>query len=152
MSRRPNRARQPAPSLASLMHRLELEVNQAVLARLRRQGFEGIRASQVAFVDQMGAGCRMSELARRLNLSPGAVTQMSTQLEGMGLVARRMDPADRRAVIVEPTESVRAMWGVAREVVDRVEQDWGHRLQPGQLAQLEAILNALVEPGLVGAE
>ena len=135
-----------APSLASLMHRLELEVNVAVLARLRREGFEGIRASQVGFIDQMGDGCRMSELARRLNLSPGAVTQMSMQLETMGLVARRMDGADRRAVIVAPTERVKAMWGVAREVVDGVEEEWGRRLGRGRLGQLEAMLRALVEP------
>ena len=66
-SSRPGRG----PSLTSKMHRLEVAVNLAVLARLKAAGFDKVRPSHVAFVDQMGDGCRMSVLAKRLNLTPG---------------------------------------------------------------------------------
>lgn len=133
------------PSLASRMHILEMEVNQAVLDRMSELGFAGIRRSHISFVDQMGDGCRMSEMARRLGLTGGAVTQIADQLEKLALVERKMDPTDRRALIVRPTEQVRAAWAQARQIVDEVEVAWRRKLGKKRFAQLQQMLVELAE-------
>lgn len=47
---------------------------------------------------------RLSALAERLHIVPRSATEVVDGLEGHGLVARRPDPADRRAVCVVATE------------------------------------------------
>jgi DNA-binding MarR family transcriptional regulator len=114
----------PNASLTSRMHRLEQRVNSAVLEAVRGAGFERVGAAHVGFLDQMGSGCRVGELARRLSVSQAAVSQLADQLEALDLVRRVPDPLDRRGVIVEPTAAVRRGWIVARQAVDVVESRW----------------------------
>ncbi len=68
---------------------------------------------QLAKDEQVTAG----ELAKRAELSPGAMTAMLDQLEDADMVSRRRSTADRRQVIVALTEhgrsalaSKRALW------------------------------------------
>ncbi|MNY31162.1 putative HTH-type transcriptional regulator YusO [compost metagenome] len=56
-----------------------------------------------------GGERRMSEVAAAMALSNSACTVMSDQLEKRGLVRKRMDPEDRRAVQVAITDEGRAM-------------------------------------------
>jgi DNA-binding MarR family transcriptional regulator len=59
------------------------------------------------------------ELARAAGLSPGAVTTALDRLERAGFARRVRDPADRRRVLVEPTEVVaelaQAVYGPLRK-------------------------------------
>jgi DNA-binding MarR family transcriptional regulator len=106
------------------MHRLEQSINLAVLNAIRAAGYEGLSPSHIGFLDQMGAGCRMGELARRLGVTRAAVSQLADQLEALRLVERTPDPDDRRAVVVIPTEAVRRGWAIARAAVDGMEGRW----------------------------
>ena len=66
------------------------------------------------------AGCpvRMSDLARRLGTSNRTITPLVDALEREGLLCRRPDARDRRAILVEPTET-----GLARsELVCAAQQ------------------------------
>ena len=47
---------------------------------------------------------RVSELATSFGMTSSGITQMVTALEARGLVGRRMDPGDRRAVLVFLTD------------------------------------------------
>jgi DNA-binding MarR family transcriptional regulator len=70
----------------------------------------------------------MSALSDRLHIAPRSVTEVVDALEARGLVARRADPADRRATLVELTEhgdevlgAIRAARGLeAERVFDRL--------------------------------
>jgi DNA-binding MarR family transcriptional regulator len=57
-----------------------------------------------------------SRLAQDLLLSGGAMTARLDRLEAAGLVRRRPDPDDRRAVRVELTEKGSKTWGTAVDV------------------------------------
>ena len=46
-------------------------------------------------------GARISDIARKLQLSPAAVTQVVTELERRDLVLRQHGTSDRRAVLVQ---------------------------------------------------
>lgn len=51
----------------------------------------------------------MSEMARRLNVTQGAVSQTVGRLEKKGYVVRTKDPADRRITLVSLTEQGRKL-------------------------------------------
>ncbi|UFJ41665.1 MarR family transcriptional regulator [Brevibacillus humidisoli] len=62
--------------------------------------------TEVHTIDAIGcdAGILMSELAARLGVTKGAVTQLVGRLEGKDLVKRTPHPEDSRAVMVSLTD------------------------------------------------
>jgi DNA-binding MarR family transcriptional regulator len=59
----------------------------------------GLSATQFMALNQMPAeGISLSELARKLNLSPATLNETVNSLEGRGLVSREPDPADKRRI------------------------------------------------------
>jgi DNA-binding MarR family transcriptional regulator len=71
---------------------------------------------------------RLSDLSVRLHIAPRSATEVADALEARGLVERRPDPRDRRAVLVELTghgtgvlEAIRAARGTeAERIFDRL--------------------------------
>ena len=126
------------------MHRLEQRLNAAVLDALRAAGYRGLSPSHIGFLDQMGVGCRMGELAARLGVTRPAVSQLADQLQALGLVERTRDPADGRAVVVVPTAAVRRGWPIARAAVDRVEGRWRSELGERRFRALTDSVSRLV--------
>ncbi|RDU36703.1 MarR family transcriptional regulator [Neobacillus piezotolerans] len=51
-----------------------------------------------------GGGMKVSEISQRLHVTPPTVTQLINVLEKDGLVAREIDPNDRRSVNVRLTD------------------------------------------------
>src|SRR3954468_12108239 len=83
------------------MRALERAAHRDVVTELALAGYPGVRQPHVNLLAHVprGEGIRMSALADRMELTKGAVTQLVTHLEGLGLVERRPDPDDGRAVI-----------------------------------------------------
>jgi DNA-binding MarR family transcriptional regulator len=67
-------------------------------------------------------GIRVSDIACRLHVSASNVTQMVTDLEEKGLVVRKMDASDRRAVKVSLSPA-------GREAVDEMRKPLFERMQ-----------------------
>jgi DNA-binding MarR family transcriptional regulator len=74
---------------------------------------------------------RMSELAGVLCLDLSTVSRQVRALEDLGLVGRTSDPEDRRACLLQPTESGRALVAGVKEsfnrLVDLALADWSER-------------------------
>lgn len=73
--------------------------------------FADLKRSEMGLLFHIKGGCagktggvKISELSNRLHVTSPSVTQLVTSLEKRGLVERRMDPADRRSVLVSITE------------------------------------------------
>ena len=62
---------------------------------------------EVHFVVEVGSmgSPTMSEVANRLNVTQGAVTQMATRLEKKGYVMRQKDSQDKRVTTISLTET-----------------------------------------------
>ena len=94
-------------------------------------------------------GTRPSELARRLGISKQAVGQLVDDLAAMGVVERRPDPADRRAILVAFTEAGRAsiLKGLAhlRQVEDELGQAVGKKHMRALREALLALHDHLIE-------
>ncbi|WP_282796380.1 MarR family winged helix-turn-helix transcriptional regulator [Streptomyces sp. CC224B] len=84
---------------------------------------------------------RQSELIRMVDLDPSTVTKMLQRLEQAGHVRRRPDPADRRAVLVEPTEDSGALMRAVERAWNQLEQHTLAGLEPEERAQLGRLLS-----------
>jgi DNA-binding MarR family transcriptional regulator len=93
-----------------------------------------------------GAPYRRSagELAKRSDLSSGAMTNRLDQLEKAGLVRRLPDPGDRRGVLVEPTDKGKELWERAIGVQARKEQLIAAALDEGERQQLNTLLRRVM--------
>lgn len=75
-------------------------------------------------------GCTQSELARRIGVKPATITHALQSMERNGLVERRPDSNDQRALRVYPTDKSRALR-------DQIEAQWG-RLESQAFAGFDA--------------
>jgi DNA-binding MarR family transcriptional regulator len=84
------------------------------------------------------------ELAKRADLTSGAMTSRLDQLEEEGLVRRLRDPEDRRGVLVELTEQGRKRHEEAFGVQAQKEALLGEALGERELEQLNALLRRVM--------
>jgi DNA-binding MarR family transcriptional regulator len=96
-----------------------------------------------AHIDVEG-GTRLTELARRANITPQAMGELVDDLEQMGYVARRPDPRDRRAKLIVLTPRgvacVQAAFVTIAGIEGRLEQLLGERA----LLALREALNRII--------
>ncbi|MEV5821683.1 MarR family transcriptional regulator [Micromonospora harpali] len=86
---------------------------------------------------------RLSALAEHLRIAPRSATEVVDGLQERGLVARRPDPADRRATLVTPTdEGVRVAAAIRAARHAEAERLFGG-LSPVDRAHLARILRTL---------
>ena len=85
-----------------------------------------------------------SQLAGDLLLSSGAMTARLDRLESAGLVRRRPDPGDRRAVRVELTDKGRDTWGAAVDVQAEKERRVASALSDPEKDSINKLLRRLM--------
>jgi DNA-binding MarR family transcriptional regulator len=85
-----------------------------------------------------------THLAKGLMLSSAGVTSRIDRLERRGLVRRLDDPNDRRGVLIELTDEGREIVDAAVAANSTSDRQLLERLEPDEIAQLEAILRKLL--------
>jgi DNA-binding MarR family transcriptional regulator len=97
---------------------LSLAAGNAALAPL------GLRARSYSVLELAAGDARPTqrELAEFLRLDPSQVVALVDELQGLGLVARESDPADRRTKVVAATPRGREVCQVARAAATAAEQ------------------------------
>ena len=90
-------------------------------------------------------GSRLTELARKANMSPQAMGELVDELVEMGYVVRRPDPQDGRAKLIVLTRRGRAAVAAGVRTIDGIEErvteilgEQGHR-------QLRRLLTKLLD-------
>jgi DNA-binding MarR family transcriptional regulator len=76
-------------------------------------------------------GVRLTELARRAQLSLAACSELVGELQTLGYLERRRDPSDGRAKLIFPTKRGRAVLDEAGRSVAELEQRWRALLPAG---------------------
>jgi DNA-binding MarR family transcriptional regulator len=120
--------------------------------RLRQEADAGLTPSQLsalAVVEREGP-LTLGALADHEKVAPPSITKVVAKLESIGLVARAVDPGDRRFVRVAVTDAGRALLEASRQrktawLTGRIRE-----LGPDAREQLAAALDVL--DALVSAE
>lgn len=88
-------------------------------------------------------GTTISELGRRLGVSKQAAAKTAASLEQLGYVARREDPADRRAHVLVRTPRADDLLARSAEIFERRRQGLADRIGGPRLAKLEDDLETI---------
>jgi DNA-binding MarR family transcriptional regulator len=137
-------------SLSRLLARLLYLLRQETLDGVTDSGYTDLRPPHVHVLGNMRAqGIRLTELARRCQLSLGTTSVFVTELEDLGYLEREPDPDDRRAKRITFTEKGRRLQADARERLSQIERHWagliGERSYELARGSLQALLDRLTE-------
>lgn len=87
----------------------------------------------------------IGELAKALEITPGAMTQAVDRLERVGHAKRERSESDRRQVVVVPNpDSVRKAWAEIRPLIETSQRAIAN-LSPEQQEAVVEFLQAMVE-------
>lgn len=86
---------------------------------------------------------KVTYLAEKMGVTPSAVTTMIDRLSNNGLVSRRHDDIDRRAVLVSITDEGRELISKFEEKCREVLKSYLSHLEPEELEALASIYEKL---------
>lgn len=86
---------------------------------------------------------RLAELAQIEQVSAPSTTRLVAELEAQGLVSRRPDPVDGRAVLISVTAAGTETVGRVRSARGAMVEELFLQLSPEEVAAIEAALPAL---------
>lgn len=146
------RRRDEATDLGVLAGRLLFSVQGELFRRLHREGFDDITPRHGAVLAYLRAdGIRATELARLSGQHKQVVGKNVDELEALGYVERRPDPADRRAKLLVPTErglaEMRTADAIMAEIGDRHRRSLGPEVYDRFLADLRSVVDHQRETG-----
>ncbi|HYI46606.1 MAG TPA: MarR family winged helix-turn-helix transcriptional regulator [Actinomycetota bacterium] len=111
--------------LGPLLLRLLYHYRQAVTVEAEKLGFGDIRSPHLQVLAHISSkGTRLTKLAERAQLSLAAASEFVSELEELGYVSRRVDPADRRAKLIVPTARGRKAFTRGAKGAAEIERRW----------------------------
>jgi DNA-binding MarR family transcriptional regulator len=123
------------------LFRVELAERGATL-----EGVAGIRPAHLQVFGTIKAdGTRLTDLAASSNMSLSSMAELVDDLEQLGYVERRPDPADGRAKLVSLTDTGWQAIRQGRAVIEAIEADWGAQLGEERFENLCQSLQALID-------
>jgi MarR family transcriptional regulator, organic hydroperoxide resistance regulator len=139
-------------AIASLMQAIREEVRLSVLwgnAAAELAGIHPTDAMAVIFLNEAGEATA-GQLAKVTGLTTGAMTAAIDRLESAGLVTRKVDPHDRRKVIVKAIKMPTQLSGLRKSVTKGLE-DALSRYSDAELLRFvdfKNITNAFLKRGI----
>jgi DNA-binding MarR family transcriptional regulator len=112
-------------------------------AGLAQAGYPEIHPPHGNVFQYVGAGCRLTELAERAQMTKQAMAYLVAYLEARGYVERVRDPTDARGRIVRLTEAGDAVVRVAQAIIAQIEAEWAARIGAEQFRTLRELLAQL---------
>lgn len=100
-------------ALATRLHSVAIHLLRRVRAEDRATGLSPARLSALSVLVYGGA-CSLGELAAAEQVKPPSTSRIVAALEAEGLVARRADSSDGRAIIISATDEGRRVLEEAR--------------------------------------
>lgn len=128
--------------LIRLLHHFRTELFGA---RDRDGRFTDIRWPHMPIWANVGEdGIRLTRLAHLGNLGLPACSELVNELEQVGYLERRPDPADRRAKLIFPTDKGRELLATVGGAVNEMEERWRRTVPDTTFDAALETLNALL--------
>jgi DNA-binding MarR family transcriptional regulator len=134
----------PVPCSGATLGLLFRQVRDAMWARMAEEldtlGHE-LTFSQYMTLKKLADGTAgVTDLARAVDLNPGAMTRLLDKLEAKGLIARVADAGDRRALNIHLTEAGLAIWQDINQCGMRVRERAMHGMSEAERDQLTRLI------------
>ncbi|WP_405999938.1 MarR family winged helix-turn-helix transcriptional regulator [Streptomyces sp. NBC_00829] len=128
--------------VVSALGRLNRRMNVAYGRQVADLGISNAEWEVLKSLVLSGSPYRMGpgELAKRLGLTPAAMTHRIDRMAGEGLVTRDRDETNRVRVIVELTDEGRTKWQEAMRMATDFEEDLLQDLSPEERSSLGELL------------
>ncbi|MGW6236494.1 MarR family winged helix-turn-helix transcriptional regulator [Streptomyces sp. NPDC055094] len=129
------------PDLGVLAARVLFSVQRELFTMLAEQGFDDIQPRAGAVLAHLRSdGIRASELARTSGQHKQVIGTLIDDLERLGYVERRPDPADRRAKLIHPTERGLLQMEAATSIMRTIEERHARALGTQEYSAFKATL------------
>jgi DNA-binding MarR family transcriptional regulator len=133
-------------AIGQLLVRLLREFRHDLAAPRADAGYGDIRDPHMQiFGNVRVGGIRLTELADRAQLSLAATSELVNDLEDMGYLIRRPDPADGRAKLIDLTKRGRSAMAAAGDRVADIERRWSKLVGPKDFAQMSQTMQRLLD-------
>jgi DNA-binding MarR family transcriptional regulator len=144
----PGPAWRPAGGIAFLLVQLGFQAARSFGERLEPLGLEQRQAGMLIRLARNN-GRSQQAIAELMGINPTRMVFLTDELENLGLVERRRNPADRRSHALHLTEAGTAMLARVQEVTRAHEEAIAAGLSGAEREQLTALLRRLArEQGL----
>lgn len=133
-------------AIGQILGRLLFQFRSELLDSAGADGrFQDIRFPHLQVWGNIGTeGIRLTDLARKAQLSLAACSEFVDELQGLGYLERKPEPSDRRAKLIFPTAKGRVVLDSAGEAVADLEQRWREQLPPGAFDRACHTFNDLI--------
>ena len=132
-------------AVGQLLVRLLHEFRTALFDAVEGTEFADLRFAHNQIWGNVGVdGIRLTELAHKANLSLAACSELVNELQSLGYLERRPDPADGRAKLIFPTPRGRRLLDAAGERVAQLEAEWRAHLPRGEFDRTCQALDRLL--------
>jgi DNA-binding MarR family transcriptional regulator len=132
--------------IGRLLLQAQRTFNNQAIEKLRQRGYQGLGVTHTALLPHLDLdGTRITVLAERAGMTKQGMGQLVADLERQGLVTRKPDPADGRAILVQFTDAGWTYLRDAHEVKKELEADYAQILGASGLAELRSLLTALID-------
>jgi DNA-binding MarR family transcriptional regulator len=123
-------------------------VQLSYLEKLEHRGYPGIRTGHIPVFAGLDAadpgGTRVTELAERGGMTRQMMGRLVKELEGLGYLRTRTDPADQRAVIVSLTGRGEELREAAAAAIRELESEYARKLDDRGLDRLRTALTTII--------
>jgi DNA-binding MarR family transcriptional regulator len=133
------------PDLGVLASRLLFSLQDELFERLADAGYDDLHprhGAVLAYLDE--DGIRATELARLSGRHKQIIGRIVDELEDLGYVERRPDPADRRAKLIFPTERGLDQVRLGDQIVADIEARHSREVGGRTYAQFRDVLRGVV--------
>lgn len=132
-------------NLPRLLREFSRDFERKIAQGLTARGHRDIRPSHSAVFANLGTGAvRVTELARRAQVTQQAMGKMLKELERMGYLSRDVDGADKRAREIHLTQRGVNLVAESLAVIREVRAGYAEKIGAAQLDRLEADLRDAV--------
>ncbi len=138
----------PADRLAigQLLGRLLRQFRLELFAPAAERGYPDLREPHLHIFGNVGIdGIRLTDLAASAQLSLAATSELVTELQNLGYLERRPDPADGRAKLIYPTPRGRHALDDAGDRVAEIEHHWSQIAGEARFADTCRTLQELLD-------
>lgn len=133
------------PDLGVLASRFLLSLQDELFERLAAAGYDDLdsrHGAVLAYLDEDGV--RATELARLSGRHKQIVGRIVDELEDLGYVERRPDPADRRAKLIFPTARGLDQLRLEDEIIADIEARHSREVGARSYSQFRDVLRGVV--------